>query len=48
MKGNTRMEKNKVREHTLYTNGNKFKGEWKDGKPWNLAIDIKNGIIIGN
>ena len=26
--------------------GNRFEGEWKDGKPWNLTIADKNGNII--
>ena len=29
------------------TDGNRFEGEWKDGKPWNLTIYNKNGNIIG-
>ena len=27
--------------------GEKYVGEWKDGKPWNLTIYNKNGNIIG-
>ena len=29
------------------TDGNRFEGEWEDGKPWNLTIYNKNGNIIG-
>ena len=29
------------------TDGNRFEGEWKDGKPRNLTIYDKNGNITG-
>ena len=36
-----------VKEHTLLLMETGLKGEWKDGKPWNLTIFNKNGNIIG-
>jgi len=43
------VENGKPNGQGTYTNpdGEKYVGEWKDGKPWDLTIYDKNGNIIG-
>ena len=39
------MGKDMVKEHTCWSDGRKYVGEYKDGEPWNGTYVDKNGNI---